>query len=300
MEKVLLVERVAAGRRSVCPPDCSASRSWTAPRSKPFWRAPSDFQPLQSQTVKKLDTAARQDDRQPLLRGLHAHAHQLRNRRQAPGRRRRLHHRFRLQRLQRRIAGRYAEHAGRHAAQRHRDAPRRLGRAAFSGAPPADAHHQRRRRHARTSHAGAARRPHHPRPPRNRSKACASPSSATSPTAASRARTCICFRSSARTSCSAAPLRCCPPNSRNSRPASRLTNDIREAIRDADVIMMLRVQLERQHEARISRERIFPVLWPAPGALDLAKPDAIVMHPGPINRGRELSSEVADSSAPSS
>jgi pyrimidine operon attenuation protein / uracil phosphoribosyltransferase len=42
MEKVLLVERAAAQeRRNRCRPDCSESKSWTAPRSKPFWRAPS-------------------------------------------------------------------------------------------------------------------------------------------------------------------------------------------------------------------------------------------------------------------
>ena len=51
-----------------------------------------------------------------------------------------------------------------------------------------------------------------------------------------------------------------------SRRASRLTTDIGEAIRDADVIMMLRVQLERQHEAAFPGERIFPVLRPAAGA----------------------------------
>ena len=49
-------------------------------------------------------------------------------------------------------------------------------------------------------------------------------------------------------------------------PGVTLTTDMREAIRDADVIMMLRVQLERQHEAGISGQRIFPVLRPAAGA----------------------------------
>jgi aspartate carbamoyltransferase catalytic subunit len=81
-------------------------------------------------------------------------------------------------------------------------------------------------------------------------------------------------------------------------PGVRLTTDIREAIRDAGVIMMLRVQLERQGPAGA------PSAFPASEYfrfyglrlehLDLASPDAIVMHPGPINRGRELSSEVAD------
>src|SRR5277367_2890858 len=75
----------------------------------------------------------------------------------------------------------------------------------------------------------------------------------------------------------------------------RLTTDIREAIRDADVIMMLRVQLERQHEASFPASEYFRFYGLQLEHLDLAKPDAIVMHPGPINRGRELSSEVADS-----
>jgi aspartate carbamoyltransferase catalytic subunit len=77
-------------------------------------------------------------------------------------------------------------------------------------------------------------------------------------------------------------------------PGVRLTIDIREAIRDADVIMMLRVQLERQHEAAFSALEYFQFYGLRLEHLDLAKPDAIVMHPGPINRGRELSSEVAD------
>ncbi len=77
-------------------------------------------------------------------------------------------------------------------------------------------------------------------------------------------------------------------------PGVVLTTDIREAIRDADVIMMLRVQLERQHEAAFPASEYFQFYGLRLEHLDLAKPDAIVMHPGPINRGRELSSEVAD------
>jgi aspartate carbamoyltransferase catalytic subunit len=73
-----------------------------------------------------------------------------------------------------------------------------------------------------------------------------------------------------------------------------LTNDIRTAIRNADVIMMLRVQLERQHEAAFPASEYFQFYGLRVEHLALAKPDAIVMHPGPINRGRELSSEVAD------
>ena len=78
-------------------------------------------------------------------------------------------------------------------------------------------------------------------------------------------------------------------------PGVHLTYDIREAIRDADVVMMLRVQLERQHEAAFPGGEYFQFYGLRLEHLDLLKPDALVMHPGPINRGREISSEVADS-----
>ena len=78
-------------------------------------------------------------------------------------------------------------------------------------------------------------------------------------------------------------------------PGVTLTTDMNEAIRDADVIMMLRVQLERQHEAAFPAGEYFPFYGLRLEHLKLAKPDVIVMHPGPINRGREISSEVADS-----
>jgi aspartate carbamoyltransferase catalytic subunit len=78
-------------------------------------------------------------------------------------------------------------------------------------------------------------------------------------------------------------------------PGVRLTYDIREAIRGADVIMMLRVQLERQHEAAFPASEYFQYYGLRLEHLGLARPDVIVMHPGPINRGREIASEVADS-----
>jgi aspartate carbamoyltransferase catalytic subunit len=90
------------------------------------------------------------------------------------------------------------------------------------------------------------------------------------------------------------PASLLPPQLKQLAPGVRLTTDIREAIRDADVIMMLRVQLERQHEAAFPASEYFQFYGLRLDHLDLAKPDAIVMHPGPINRGRELSSEVAD------
>src|SRR5271157_1295720 len=78
-------------------------------------------------------------------------------------------------------------------------------------------------------------------------------------------------------------------------PGVELTWDIRQAIRNADVIMMLRVQLERQHEAAYPASEYFQFYGLRLEHLALARPNAIVMHPGPINRGREISSEVADS-----
>ena len=78
-------------------------------------------------------------------------------------------------------------------------------------------------------------------------------------------------------------------------PRITMTHDIRRAVRDADVIMMLRVQLERQNTPIFPKNEYFQFFGLGIDHLDLAKPDAIVMHPGPINRGRELSSEVADS-----
>lgn len=78
-------------------------------------------------------------------------------------------------------------------------------------------------------------------------------------------------------------------------PGVELTNSMEEAIRGADVIMMLRVQLERQHEPPFPANEYFQFYGLRPEHMEVAKPDAIVMHPGPMNRGREISSEVADS-----
>jgi len=91
------------------------------------------------------------------------------------------------------------------------------------------------------------------------------------------------------------PASLVPPELARIAPGVSITTDIRAAIRDADVIMMLRVQLERQHEAAFPASEYFQFYGLRLEDLDLAKPHAIVMHPGPINRGREISSEVADS-----
>ncbi len=78
-------------------------------------------------------------------------------------------------------------------------------------------------------------------------------------------------------------------------PGVRLAWSMTEAIQGADVIMMLRVQLERQHEAPMASSEYFRFYGLRVEHLELANSDVIVMHPGPINRGRELSSDVADS-----
>src|SRR5580765_2571658 len=93
--------------------------------------------------------------------------------------------------------------------------------------------------------------------------------------------------------CGPAPL--LPPDLQRIAPGVSLTHNIRHAIRGADVIMMLRVQLERQHESSFPAGEYFQFYGLRLEHIRLAKPEVIVMHPGPINRGREISSEVADS-----
>jgi aspartate carbamoyltransferase catalytic subunit len=78
-------------------------------------------------------------------------------------------------------------------------------------------------------------------------------------------------------------------------PGIELTTDMEQAIIGVDVIMMLRVQLERQHEASFPANEYFRFFGLRSEHMERAKPDVIVMHPGPMNRGQEISSEVADS-----
>ena len=79
------------------------------------------------------------------------------------------------------------------------------------------------------------------------------------------------------------------------RLGCRVVYDVDEAIRDADVINLLRIQHERQ------RKTMFPSIGEYTSLFGLnkarlarTKPDALIMHPGPINRGVEIDSEVAD------
>jgi aspartate carbamoyltransferase catalytic subunit len=73
--------------------------------------------------------------------------------------------------------------------------------------------------------------------------------------------------------------------------------NIEDAIRNADVVMILRIQRERQDSAYFPTLREYAIHYGLTNErLDLAKKDAIVLHPGPMNRGIEIASDVADSS----
>ena len=75
----------------------------------------------------------------------------------------------------------------------------------------------------------------------------------------------------------------------------RVCHNMKEGIKDADVIIMLRLQNERMSGAMLpSAGEFFKNYGLTPDKLAYAKPDAIVMHPGPINRGVEIDSVVAD------
>ncbi len=75
----------------------------------------------------------------------------------------------------------------------------------------------------------------------------------------------------------------------------RVCHDMAEGIRDADVVIMLRLQNERMTGGMLpSAGEFFKEFGLTESKLALAKPDAIVMHPGPINRGVEIDSAVAD------
>ncbi len=79
------------------------------------------------------------------------------------------------------------------------------------------------------------------------------------------------------------------------RLGAAITGRIEEAIDGADVVMMLRVQNERQHEAFIPSTREYYNFYGLTRErMRLAKKDTIVMHPGPMNRGVEIDSDVAD------
>ncbi|MFA6308417.1 MAG: aspartate carbamoyltransferase catalytic subunit [Clostridia bacterium] len=93
--------------------------------------------------------------------------------------------------------------------------------------------------------------------------------------------------------CVAGPSTLMPPYLENM--GVKVFNSVQEALIDADVVMGLRIQLERQKKGLFPSIREYSKLF----GLDekrllLAKADAIVLHPGPVNRGIEISTEVID------
>jgi aspartate carbamoyltransferase catalytic subunit len=71
--------------------------------------------------------------------------------------------------------------------------------------------------------------------------------------------------------------------------------DMKKGLKDVDIVMMLRLQLERMQGAYVPSTREYFRFYGLDYAkLALAKPDALIMHPGPMNRGVEIDSEVAD------
>jgi len=84
------------------------------------------------------------------------------------------------------------------------------------------------------------------------------------------------------------------PGSEEFSGCSRHTT-LDNGLKGADVVMMLRIQKERMGQADLpDADRYFAMYGLTPQRLELAQPDAIVMHPQPMNRGIEIASDVAD------
>ncbi|MFA9439922.1 aspartate carbamoyltransferase catalytic subunit [Uliginosibacterium sp. sgz301328] len=79
------------------------------------------------------------------------------------------------------------------------------------------------------------------------------------------------------------------------RMGVRVFHDMKEGLRGVDVVMMLRLQNERMQGALLpSSQEYYKIFGLTEEKLAVAKPDAIVLHPGPMNRGVEIDSAVAD------
>lgn len=98
-----------------------------------------------------------------------------------------------------------------------------------------------------------------------------------------------------------AKVRLCGPLSMMPRYIEKLTDNVKvypvmeDAVADADVVMMLRVQKERMPKHLFPTDREYAMTFGLNRErAKLAKPDAIIMHPGPINRGVEMTPDVAD------
>ena len=91
------------------------------------------------------------------------------------------------------------------------------------------------------------------------------------------------------------PPELAPDSAASLAPGVQVTRNLGEALRGADVVMVLRIQKERLAGKQISVEQYIAQYQVTPERLKLAKRDAVLMHPGPIIRGMELTGELADS-----
>ena len=85
-----------------------------------------------------------------------------------------------------------------------------------------------------------------------------------------------------------------PDCARELAPGVEIVRDMDEAVRGADIVMMLRVQQERLSGMQMNVDEYVRRYQLTPARLKLAKKDALVMHPGPMIRGMEMTDEVAD------
>ena len=86
-----------------------------------------------------------------------------------------------------------------------------------------------------------------------------------------------------------------PPEMAGIAPNVRLESHLDEALRGANVVMVLRVQTERLQEPALPADEYIRLFQMTPARLALARPDAALMHPGPMIRGLEIDPAVADS-----
>jgi len=91
------------------------------------------------------------------------------------------------------------------------------------------------------------------------------------------------------------PVELLPETAATLAPGIRITRHIEDGLRKTDVIMMLRIQKERLAGLKLAAGKYVAHYQLTAERLKLAKSDAIVMHPGPMLRGMEIQSEIADS-----